>query len=94
MPSNKVVHVRPADDVAAHSLREGILRIRAELDVSADVDMNVVMTGSGRFIEIQGTGEEATFDDAELDKMLKLARRGIGELVAIQKKSLGTRWPF
>ncbi len=65
-----------------------------EMDFAADVDMNVVMTGNGRFIEIQGTGEEATFDDAELDKMLKLARRGIGELVAIQKKSLGTRWPF
>lgn len=65
-----------------------------EMDFAADVDMNVVMTGNGRFIEIQGTGEEATFDDEALDQMLELARRGVRELVAIQKKSLGTRWPF
>ena len=65
-----------------------------EMDFAADVDMNVVMTGNGRFIEIQGTGEEATFDDTDLDRLLKLARRGIRELADIQKKSLGTRWPF
>ena len=63
-------------------------------DVDADVDMNVVMTGSGRFIEIQGTGEEATFGDDDLAALLKLAKHGIRELTAIQKKALGKAWPF
>ena len=63
------------------------------LDVDADVDMNVVMTGSGRFVEIQGTGEEATFSDRDLAVLLKLARSGIAELTQIQKKSLGGLWP-
>ena len=65
-----------------------------EQDVDADVDMNVVMTGSGRFIEIQGTGEEATFGDDDLASLLKLAKQGIRELTAIQKKALGKAWPF
>ncbi|MCH8243943.1 MAG: ribonuclease PH [Planctomycetes bacterium] len=60
-------------------------------DVGADVDMNVVMTGSGRFIEVQGTGEEATFTRAELDKLLRLAARGIKQLVELQKKALRKR---
>jgi ribonuclease PH len=63
-------------------------------DVRADVDMNVVMTGSGRFIEIQGTGEEATFDDAELASLLGLAKAGIRQLTQIQKDSLGDGWRF
>ena len=63
-------------------------------DVDADVDMNIVMTGSGRFIEIQGTGEEATFGDDDLATLLKLAKSGIRELTAIQKKALGKAWPF
>jgi ribonuclease PH len=63
-------------------------------DVDADVDMNVVMTGAGRFVEIQGTGEEATFDDAELAALIKLAKSGIRELREAQKKALGRAWPF
>jgi ribonuclease PH len=63
-------------------------------DVDADVDMNVVMTGSGRFIEIQGTGEEATFGDDDLAALIKLAKHGIRDLTAIQKKALGKAWPF
>lgn len=63
-------------------------------DVRADVDMNVVMTGSGRFIEIQGTGEEATFDDEELGVLLKLAKQGIVELTQIQRQCLGNEWPW
>lgn len=54
------------------------------LDVAADVDMNVVMTGGGRFVEIQGTGEEATFDDDDLAKLLQLARQGIKSLTKLQ----------
>jgi ribonuclease PH len=63
-------------------------------DVKADVDMNVVMTGQGRFIEIQGTGEEATFDDQELATLLSLAKLGIKKLTEIQKNTLGASWRF
>lgn len=63
-------------------------------DVKADVDMNVVMTGGGRFIELQGTGEEATFDDAELASLIQLAKQGIQELTKIQKETLGAGWKF
>jgi ribonuclease PH len=58
-------------------------------DSKAQVDMNVVMTGAGRFVEIQGTGETATFDEAELRKLLALARLGIRRIVALQRKRLG-----
>ena len=63
-------------------------------DFAATVDMNVVMTGSGKFIEIQGTGEEATFSDDELGKLLKLAKSGIKELTGMQQKALGKKWPI
>ena len=56
--------------------------------------MNVVMTGRGRFVEIQGTGEEATFGDEDLAALLKLAKKGVTELTQIQAASLGARWPF
>jgi ribonuclease PH len=65
-----------------------------EQDFAAAVDMNVVMTGAGRFVEIQGTGEEATFSDDELAALLKLAKQGIRELTALQQKTLGKHWPF
>ena len=63
-------------------------------DSQADVDMNVVMTGAGRFIELQGTGEEATFDDDQLAALIKLAKQGIAELTQIQRKALGEDWPW
>lgn len=62
-------------------------------DSAAEVDMNVVMTGSGRFVEIQGTGEEATFSRDELDKMVRLASRGIKSLLRAQEKALRRRIP-
>ena len=65
-----------------------------EMDFAAAVDMNVVMTGKGQFVEIQGTGEEATFSEDELSSLLRLGRKGIRELIAIQKKSLGKAWTF
>jgi len=86
------------DSVAAISV--GIVEGKPALDldysqdVDADVDMNVVMTGSGRFVEIQGTGEEATFDDDDLAALIKLAKSGIREVRDLQKKSLGKAWPF
>ncbi len=58
-------------------------------DSSADVDMNFVFTGVGRLVEIQGTGEEATFSGEELDKLLALARAGADRIIAIQKEVLG-----
>jgi ribonuclease PH len=86
------------DSVAAVSVGicDGVPRLDLDyqLDVAAEVDMNVVMTGSGRFIEIQGTGEEATFSDTELAALLKLAKTGIKSLTAIQQKALGKYWPF
>lgn len=63
-------------------------------DFAATVDMNVVMTGSGKFIEIQGTGEEATFSEDELGKLLKLAKSGIKDLTEMQQKALGKKWPM
>ena len=58
-------------------------------DVDAEVDMNIVMTGKGRFVEVQGTGEEATFSREELNELLALGEAGIQGLVAEQKKVLG-----
>ncbi len=63
-------------------------------DVDAEVDMNVVMTGAGRFVEVQGTGEEATFSEEDLAAMLALARSGLARVREIQKKALGEFWPF
>jgi ribonuclease PH len=80
------------DSVAAVSVGvvdgEVWLDLDYNLDSRADVDMNVVMTGAGRFIEIQGTGEEATFDDAQLGRMLSVARAGIAELTRRQCAAL------
>ena len=59
-----------------------------ELDFAADVDMNVVMTGKGQFVEIQGTGEESTFSESQLAELLTLARKGIRQLTRIQKEAL------
>lgn len=56
-------------------------------DVRADVDMNVVMTGSGRFVEVQGSGEEATFDKQQLMAMIGLAESGIAELTRLQREA-------
>jgi ribonuclease PH len=58
-------------------------------DVVADVDMNVVMSSEGRFVEVQGTGENGTFDRAQLDGLLALATTGLHELDARQRSALG-----
>lgn len=63
-------------------------------DSTAEVDLNVVMTGTGRFIEVQGTAEHQTFNRSELDQMLELAEQGIVELTRIQRESLGESWPL
>jgi ribonuclease PH len=57
-------------------------------DVGCDTDMNVVMTGKGHYVEVQGTAEGAAFTRAEMDELLRLAEKGIGELVLLQQKAL------
>jgi len=83
------------DFVAATSV--GIVEGEVVLDLCyaedsiAEVDMNVVMTGSGKFIEVQGTAEETPFDRDRLDAMVQMAAAGIRDLVALQRKLLGER---
>jgi ribonuclease PH len=78
------------DSVAAVSV--GLVRGVAMLDLNyeedsqADVDMNVVMTGSGKFVEVQGTAEHNPFDDAQMAQLIALARSGIAELAELQKR--------
>ena len=80
------------DHLAAISV--GVYNDRCVLDLDypedrdASVDANVVMTGSGEFVEIQSAGEEATFSRSQLEEMLALSEKGIGELVEIQKNKL------
>ena len=85
------------DSVAAVSAGMVDGRILLDLDQkedsSAAVDMNVVLTGRGRYVEVQGTGEEATFSDEELVALLALARGGIAELRKLQREALGEAWP-
>jgi ribonuclease PH len=83
------------DCVAAVSV--GVVEGQAVLDLNyaedsmADVDMNVVMTGAGEFVEVQGTAERLTFSQTRLDDMLKLAASGIGHLVRLQRRALEAR---
>ena len=71
-----------------------LLDLDYQEDFSAAVDLNVVMTGGGRLVEVQGTGEKATFTEPELMELLKLARGGIAQLTALQHTALGEAWPF
>jgi ribonuclease PH len=83
------------DFVAATSV--GVVEGQAVLDLCyaedsvADVDMNIIMTGGGKFVEVQGTAEETPFDRSQLDAMLGLASSGIQELVAMQRRLLAER---
>lgn len=66
-----------------------VLDLNYAEDSKADVDMNIVMVGRGQFVEVQGTGEGGTFSEAQMASLLKLAKKGIKELLLIQKKALG-----
>ncbi|MCP5007880.1 MAG: ribonuclease PH [Planctomycetes bacterium] len=66
-----------------------LLDLCYEEDFEAQVDMNVVLTGEGRYIELQGTGEEYAFEDEELSAMISQAKQGISQLIQIQKEALG-----
>jgi ribonuclease PH len=65
-----------------------LLDLPYEEDSKADVDMNVVMTGAGQFVELQGTGEEATYSHEELLALLDVAKKGVGELSKAQRAAL------
>ena len=82
------------DSVAAVSvgLVEGEARLDLcyEEDAGAEVDCNIVMTGDGRLVEVQGTAEGAPFDRKQLDELLDLATSGIAELTEIQRAALAT----
>ena len=81
------------DYVAATSVGmvkgEPVLDLTFGEDSNADVDMNIIMTGKGKFIEIQGTAEGEPFDDGQMQKLIALAKKGILQLVDVQKKALG-----
>jgi ribonuclease PH len=84
--------------VAAVSV--GLLEGRSLLDLDysedkdADVDLNLVMTGAGDFIEVQAGGEEATFSRKQLENLLDLGKRGIDTIARAQRAALGSNWPL
>lgn len=90
----QIVH----DSVAAISVGvlkdEVLLDLNYEEDRDAEVDLNLVMTGAGRIIEVQGTGEEATFTRSQLDAMLKLGTEGIERITKQQRQALAKNWPL
>lgn len=78
-----------ATSVGIHPKHGAILDLCYEEDSTADVDMNIVMTGKGEFVELQGTGEESTFSEEQLAELLALGKKGIQELIDYQKKIIG-----
>lgn len=96
LKKDKVISLLPIRDFVA-AVSVGILKGKHLLDLdykedsNAEVDMNVIMTGRGEFIEIQGTAEQRPFTGQQMDILLNLARKGIKELINIQKKLLGSK---
>jgi ribonuclease PH len=92
LKDKKIKKIPVEDSVAAISVGkvEGqiLLDLNYEEDSRAEVDMNVVMTGQGGFVEIQGTAEGAVFSKKEMDDLIGVAQKGILELTRIQKKAL------
>jgi ribonuclease PH len=92
MASGKIAETPITAAVAAISV--GIVQGTPLLDLeytedsACDTDMNVVMTGAGHFVEVQGTAEGVAFTRAEMDQLLALAEKGVGELMALQQDSL------
>jgi ribonuclease PH len=97
MASGKVTRSPLVQPVAAISV--GIVQGTPLLDLeyvedsACDTDMNVVMTGAGHFVEVQGTAEGAAFTRAEMDRLLALAEKGIADLVALQQQALAVSAP-
>jgi len=86
----RVVKKMPLRDYLA-AVSVGIVKHEAMLDLcyeedsKAEVDMNVVMTGAGKFVEVQATAEQELFDDDKMAELIKLAKGGIAELIAVQR---------
>ncbi|MDR2852573.1 MAG: ribonuclease PH [Burkholderiaceae bacterium] len=97
LASGQIAATPIRDHVAAVSV--GIVQGTPLLDLeytedsACDTDMNVVMTGSGHFVEVQGTAEGAAFSRAEMNTLLALAEQGIGELIALQRQALAQPLP-
>jgi ribonuclease PH len=93
--AGQIKHWPVRDYVAATSVGvvggRMLLDLCYEEDSSADVDMNMVMTGAGGFVELQATAEKIAFDDRQLAGLVELGRAGICQLVEIQRKVLGDR---
>lgn len=93
MRQGKIIDEIPVSDfVAAVSVgiidKKVLLDLDYQEDSKAEVDMNVVMTSKGKFIEIQGTAEREPFSETNMDNMLQIAKKGIKEIIAIQKRAL------
>ena len=90
--AKKITEIPVSDYVAAVSVgikdSTPILDLDYEEDSTSEVDMNIVMTGEGKFIEIQGTAERRPFSKSDMDKLLVIAEKGIKELMAIQRHAL------
>jgi len=78
-----------ATSVGVLKNKEVVVDLNYVEDSAAQVDMNVVMTGNGEFVELQGTGEEASFSYSQLQELLHAAQEGIAELFELQKAALG-----
>jgi ribonuclease PH len=101
--SDAVAHLRDAGALVGEPLVESVAAVSVGIidgvplldlpyveDVGAETDMNVVMTGSGSFVEVQGTAEGAPFDRTELDALLTLATKGCADLTQLQNEALST----
>ena len=86
---NPIKSFLAAISTGVNSSGEEILDLNYAEDSSAQVDMNIVMTDSGEFVEVQSSAEKKTFNEAKLLKMIELGKKGIMELIEIQKKTLG-----
>jgi ribonuclease PH len=95
LPSDRPVLI---DSIAAISVGicdgEVLLDLDYSEDSQAEVDSNIVMTGKGNFVEVQGTAEERSFSRELLNRQLDLAEKGIHELTRIQREILGDKWPL
>ncbi|ALS79015.1 MULTISPECIES: ribonuclease PH [Planococcus] len=89
LPAFPVTDFLAATSVGVTAENGSILDLNYVEDSSAEVDMNLVMTGAGHFVELQGTGEESTFTRAQLNELLDLGEAGIHQLIAMQRSALG-----
>jgi ribonuclease PH len=71
-----------------------LLDLDYQEDRDVDVDLNLVMTGDGQFVEVQGSGEEATFSRSQLDRLLQMGKLGVDVVTANQRLALGANWPL